>query len=134
MTDRGLRHIVHVRVFVPAALWDASVKFYAETLELALSVRDDRHGYAIFEFPYGPTLGVEIDAPEPGEPPASGTFTAFSFLVDDVDRVYRDLVARGVRFVEPPDTRFWGGRLADFADPAGNVMTLVQYPKSRPAS
>jgi predicted enzyme related to lactoylglutathione lyase len=29
---------------------------------------------------------------------------------------------------------FWGGRLAHFADPAGNVLTLAQYPKARPAT
>jgi len=37
-------------------------------------------------------------------------------------------VEKGVEFVEEPTRQFWGGWLADFRDPTGNVLTLVQNP------
>ena len=129
MTPGPLRHVSHVQVFVLPALWEASVKFYSDTLGIALRVRDDAGGYAIFGFEGGPTLGLEPDRPEAGEPPASGKFTGFSFRVDDVDRVHADLLAKGVVFEHGPETMPWGGRLAHFKDPSDNVLTLVQYPK-----
>ena len=129
MQPGTLRHVVHVRVFVRPDSWDASLAFYAAALGLSLQVRDDVHRHALFTFASGPTLGLEQDVPDDGEPPASGKFTGISFQVDDVDRVHAELVARGVTFVHPPETMFWGGRLAHLQDPSGNVLTLAQYPK-----
>jgi predicted enzyme related to lactoylglutathione lyase len=34
-------------------------------------------------------------------------------------------VAKGVHFTAPPEKQEWGGTLAHFEDPAGNVLTLV---------
>lgn len=131
MSSSALRRIAHVRVFVLGDRWDACVRFYAETLGLTLCERDDEHGHAQFRLSDGPALGLEIDRPEPGEEPASGRFVGVSFAVDDVDAVHASLVSRGVEFPHPPETMFWGGRLAHFRDPSGNVLTLAEYPKTR---
>ncbi len=48
------------------------------------------------------------------------------FLVQDVDQAYRTLRERGVRFLKEPHDTPWGGRIALFADPDGNVLQLVQ--------
>jgi predicted enzyme related to lactoylglutathione lyase len=56
-----------------------------------------------------------------------GRLLAVSFAVDDIDGAYRNLVARGVSFPEPPMTQRWGGTLAFPSDPDGNVLTLVGW-------
>src|SRR5262245_46573422 len=43
-----------------------------------------------------------------------------SFLVDDVDRTYAELTARGVVFSIPPADQDWGARIAALKDPDGN--------------
>lgn len=48
------------------------------------------------------------------------------FLVRDVDDAYQTLRERGGRFLEEPHDTAWGGRIALFADPDGNVLQLVQ--------
>ncbi len=61
----------------------------------------------------------------------SGTPTAgleLGFAVANLDNALARLIGTGARVSAPPRTEEWGGRTAKFADPAGNVVTLVQYP------
>jgi uncharacterized glyoxalase superfamily protein PhnB len=44
--------------------------------------------------------------------------------VTDIDAAYTELSAKGVRFPMVPSDQPWGGRLALFADPDGNVLYL----------
>ena len=46
--------------------------------------------------------------------------------VDDVDAVYKDLTAKGLKFIKPPISQAWGRRTAYFADPEGNLWELWQ--------
>jgi lactoylglutathione lyase len=55
--------------------------------------------------------------------------TLFKFLmqfeVDDVDLTCRDLLDRGVSFINRPhDQAAWGSRVAHFNDPDGNIIEL----------
>jgi len=52
-------------------------------------------------------------------------------LVLDVDEAYQTLYERGVCFLKEPHDTPWGGRIALFTDPDGNVLQLVQidWPK-----
>jgi predicted enzyme related to lactoylglutathione lyase len=61
---------------------------------------------------------------------ATGRFTGFSFSVDDAQRVCDELDELGVAIVGQPEQQVWGGTLAHIADPSGNVLTLVQYPRT----
>ncbi|MEN3950938.1 VOC family protein [Iodidimonas sp. SYSU 1G8] len=54
-----------------------------------------------------------------------GRFVGVSIAVEDMDAVYGDLTARGVPFNGPPEPQPWGGTLAYFRDPSGNVLTLM---------
>lgn len=54
-----------------------------------------------------------------------GRFTGVSFDTDDIERAYRRLFALGVPFQGPPEKQDWGGSLAHFRDPDGNLLTLV---------
>jgi predicted enzyme related to lactoylglutathione lyase len=54
-----------------------------------------------------------------------GRFVGASLRVIDIDATYRDLLAKGVAFVEPPERMPRGGVLAHFKDPDGNILTLL---------
>ena len=47
--------------------------------------------------------------------------------VDDVDKMYKTLKGKGVKFVTEPEDKYWGGRTATFADPDGNRFILVSF-------
>jgi predicted enzyme related to lactoylglutathione lyase len=52
-----------------------------------------------------------------------GTFFNGSFACDDVQATYRQLSARGVQFVKPPEKLPWG-EFAIFKDPDGNQFVM----------
>ncbi|MGA9839819.1 MAG: VOC family protein [Thermoplasmata archaeon] len=55
--------------------------------------------------------------------------TYFAIFLDDVDREYEELKAKGVHFVKPPTTQPWGQRIAYFEDPEGNLWEISHFPK-----
>ena len=70
--------------------------------------------------------GVEIGL-APGTPGCERDGAAcVDFLVDDVDQAYQTLNERGVSFKKRPHDTPWGGRIAQFSDPDGNLLQLVQ--------
>jgi catechol 2,3-dioxygenase-like lactoylglutathione lyase family enzyme len=56
---------------------------------------------------------------------APGRFLGVSIAVADIEAVYRDLSGKGVPFEGSPETQPWGGTLAYFRDPSGNILTLM---------
>jgi catechol 2,3-dioxygenase-like lactoylglutathione lyase family enzyme len=100
--------------------------FYGDTL--GLTVKWD-YGTAV-GYDVGADLIVEaFDDQEDEEDPdllrSPGGFLGVSLQVDDIDACYRDLQIKGVHFVAPPEKMPWGGTLAHFKDPSGNVLTLL---------
>jgi lactoylglutathione lyase len=67
-------------------------------------------------------IGTEPRDAQPGA--ASHALLAAS--VEDVDAMYADLKARGVRVLNPPTDQAWGLRTAYFADPEGNFWEIHQ--------
>jgi predicted enzyme related to lactoylglutathione lyase len=103
-----------------------AVAFFRDALGLPLQFEDEKFGYASFA-PPGVRLGiarVDPNAPETGE--MVGRHTGVGFGVADLDAAHRELAARGVRFPMPPSKQPWGGYLATFADPDGNIFYLDQ--------
>ena len=49
------------------------------------------------------------------------------FLTEDVDGKHREWLERGVEFLQPPRQPPWGGVFASFADPDGNVLTIMGF-------
>ena len=43
--------------------------------------------------------------------------------------IYNKMVEDGVIFLRPPEVQHWGGMVATFEDPDGNVLQLMQQPK-----
>lgn len=100
--------------------------FYEGTL--GMSVAED-HGLLRLTVSSGAQVLVY---PKPNHEPA--TFTILNFPVGDVEAAVDDLTARGVTFLrydgfeqdEKGIFRGEGPLIAWFADPAGNVLSIVQ--------
>ena len=111
-----------LRVFVDDL--DAAREFYATTL--GLPVLWDLEPMGAVGFDLGATLIVERADPADAEQVALiGRFVGVSIEVADLEQTYRSLTAAGVVFEGPPEAQAWGGTLAHFRDPAGNVLTLL---------
>ncbi len=50
--------------------------------------------------------------------------------VDDIHALHRQLTHFGVEFIRPPEKEGWGGWVATFKDPDGNIVQLLQFPAS----
>jgi len=107
----------------------AAEAFYREVLGLAVERQD-----AMLTLRLGGGTEVLV-YPKPDHRPA--TFTILNFPVADIDRAVEELVARGVSLiryddflhdelgiVRPPAGE--GPLIAWFADPAGNVLAVIQ--------
>jgi catechol 2,3-dioxygenase-like lactoylglutathione lyase family enzyme len=66
--------------------------------------------------------GITLFTPE-GQENRIGTFTGISFVADDVKATWKELVAKGVTFIQEPQEADWG-TAAIFADPDGNQFVL----------
>ena len=109
--------IGYVNVFVNDI--EAAVAFYRDTLGLTPNNLDMEFGYASFNA--GPvSFGVAAD---PGSD-LVGRHTGVGFITPDIDARYAALVAAGVEFEMPPTAQPWGGTLALFKDPDGNIFYL----------
>jgi predicted enzyme related to lactoylglutathione lyase len=55
-----------------------------------------------------------------------GGNTGIGFVVEDLDAAHKELAGRDVAFTMEPARQPWGGYMAMFADPDGNVFYLDQ--------
>jgi predicted enzyme related to lactoylglutathione lyase len=114
----------YVNVFVSDL--DRSIEFYADVLGLELTQRDDEFGYASFSAgPIGIGLArVDTEAPEMAG--LVGRHTGVGLGVADVEGAAAELESRGVKLPMQPSKQPWGGFMATFEDPDGNVFYLDQ--------
>lgn len=133
--------LAFVRVFVTD--WERAIRFYEQTLGMSVVFRSDELGWAQLETGgrpepasgRGAQLALErvqpgYEAPVPGsEEPLVGRFVGVSLEVTDIYGTVKSLAERGVSFVSPPERQPWGGVLAHFRDPDGNVLTLFGAPR-----
>ena len=66
--------------------------------------------------------------PEQWQPPGEPNFY---FYVDDVDRAFEVLSAKGVAFEQPPTNMPWGHRMAVLRDPEGRRVCLAKNLQQR---
>ena len=48
----------------------------------------------------------------------------------DIHEMHKSLSAKGVEFLRTPEQEHWGGWVATFLDPDGNVLQMLQQPPS----
>ena len=53
-----------------------------------------------------------------------------NLAVDDIHASYQRLRGKGVEFIREPEKEHWGGYVATFKDPDGNVLQLLQQPSA----
>jgi len=112
--------IGYVNVFVSDIA--KAVVFYRDVLGLKVRHEDGAFGYASVDA--GPvSLGLSL----PGDrPELVGRHTGIGFVVEDLIDEHARLAAAGVDFTMEPSEQPWGGFMAMFKDPDGNVYYLDQ--------
>jgi len=104
-----------------------ALAFYRDTLGLALLFADEGFQYARFQ---AGTVPFAIAAgPDAAKGRAATIHTGIGFCVPDVDAAYRALAAKGVHVTMTPQKQPWGGYMAMFADPGGNIFYLDTPPR-----
>jgi predicted enzyme related to lactoylglutathione lyase len=103
---------------------EAMTAFYRDVLRLPVhSVRPHFVAFQLGEVRL--SVGLHSAVHGPAKEPVRVTV---NFNVADIHAVYRELLARGVVFVRPPEREHWGGWVASFRDPDGNLLQLLQQP------
>jgi predicted enzyme related to lactoylglutathione lyase len=116
--------ITHIKfVSIPTRDQDAALAFYTEKLGFRV----------ITDQPFGPQRWIELRVGSsetrfvlftpPGQEERIGSQFNGSLACDDVEATYRQLSARGVEFVSPPQKQPWG-EFAIMKDPDGNQFVL----------
>jgi len=108
---------------------DRSVEFYRDKLGIPLKFQSPEWT----EFATGTTTlalhggGVPADGPPSGDPSKRAGACSIGFNVQDVDKTYEELKAKGITFVMPPTQREGEGiRLAVAIDPDGLPVSFAQ--------
>jgi predicted enzyme related to lactoylglutathione lyase len=112
-------------VSIPVTDQDRALAFYTNALGFGI-VTDQPMGpgqqrWIELKIP-GAATGVTLFTAD-GHQDRIGTFQGISFLVDDVQKTYDDLKAKGVEFSQPPTKQPWG-TFAIFKDVDGNQFVL----------
>ena len=103
-----LDHALHFYTHVLRLKKRADIRFGEGQRWLTVAPRDD---------------DVEI-ALQPAERGEVGRVTGIVFGSADPERTVAELKARGVEFIQEPESREWGAGMAQFRDPDGNVFVL----------
>lgn len=109
---------------VPVSDQDRALAFYTEKLGFVVATDqpfDGNQRWIELRIP-GAETRVVLFTPD-GQKDRIGTFSAISFMTDDVARTYDELTRRGVEFAGPPQSAEWGSH-AIFKDPDGNSFVL----------
>jgi lactoylglutathione lyase len=106
-----------------------SVEFYRDKLGIPLKFESPEWT----EFQTGATTlalhggGVQQDRSAAGDPSKTAGTCSIGFNVEDVDKTYEELKARGIFFVMPPTQREGEGiKLAVCVDPDGLPVSFAQ--------
>ena len=110
--------------------FDGLMEFYSKKVGLPVRLRAD--GYAEFAIEgakfalLSRSRALElIGDTQGGRPAAASDACAVTVLVEDADRVFRELSGRGVSFIGAPKDRPWGQRSVYFRDPEGHLVEIA---------
>ena len=112
-----------VRIYVTD--WDRALDFYSNTLGMPVAFAGADMGWAELDTGEAHLALQRVDPDDAEGNDLVGRFLSVSLQVDDIQATYETLRTRGVEFLEPPEAQPWGGVLAHFRDPDGNVLTLL---------
>ena len=124
MTMGSIDGLAGVLIWTAADRFPAMARFYRETLGLApRSAKDD---FINFDW-HGIRLSVGVHD-RVGGTSRDPLRLMINLSVTDIRAVHDRLVRAGIVFTRAPEREEWGGWVATFADPDGNVLQLMQLP------
>jgi predicted enzyme related to lactoylglutathione lyase len=109
---------------IPVRDQDRALSFYTEKLGFRILTDQqfsDTQRWIELSIP-GAETGIVLFTP-PGHEDRIGTSVNTSWEVDDIQKAYEELVAKGVEFVGPPQKQPWG-TYAVMKDSEGNQIVL----------
>jgi catechol 2,3-dioxygenase-like lactoylglutathione lyase family enzyme len=109
-----------VRLFVSDI--ERAKQFYCDQLGMPLKADGRDNGFLLFDLG---TVSLVVEKSSDANQSLVGRFAGLSFSVEDVNKVYSDLVARGVEFMGQPQVQPWGGTTVSLLDPDRNGLSLV---------
>ena len=119
-----IRGLAGVLIWTEPARFEAMARFYRDRLGLA--PRTSKPDFVSFDWG-GVRLSVSIHDRVSG--PSRDPFRIMvNLAVDDIRAVHARLAAAGVVFTRSPEAEEWGGQVATFLDPDGNLIQLMQLP------
>ena len=124
MTMGSIDGLAGVLIWTSADRFPAMARFYRETLGLA--PRSDKADLVNFDW-RGVRLSVGVHD-RVGGTSQDPLRLMVNLTVTDIRAVHDRLVRAGVVFTRSPEREDWGGWVATFADPDGNVLQLMQLP------
>ena len=99
---------------------ERAVHFYEKVLELQKKYEfKDYAGFDCGGIEIGLKTWGEMEKPRKGEP-------CINFLVENIEKAYRNLQKNGVKIVEGPKETLWGSRILLFEDPDGNLLQMSE--------
>jgi predicted enzyme related to lactoylglutathione lyase len=99
-------------------------KFYGDVLGFKTEQSESKLNYLFVHITPNSTLGFMPPHPQmTGEQPPPKEPTLY-FVVEDVDKVFATLMAKGVAFMGPPQEMPWGHRVVMTTDPEGRTVML----------
>lgn len=111
-------------VAIPVRNQDAALTFYTEKLGFrVLTDQPFNDEQRWIELGVGRSETRVVLFTMTGHEALVGTPSNVTFLADDVEKTYRELLGRGVEFVQEPRTADWGSA-AIFRDQDGNQFVL----------
>ena len=123
--DAGkIQGIAGVLIWTEAGRFEAMARFYRD--RLGLTPRTSKPDFINFDWG-GVRLSVSVHDRVTGA--SQDPFRIMvNLAVDDIRAVHARLADAGVAFTRPPETEDWGGQVASFLDPDGNLIQLMQLP------
>ena len=113
---------------VGVTLWTDNLermfRFYNDTLQLPLHSRhDDFVAFQLGEIRFN--IGLHGNISGLSQDP----YRIMPHLgVEDIHGEHQRLLQEGVEFIRPPEQEHWGGWIATFKDPDGNILQMLQFP------
>jgi predicted enzyme related to lactoylglutathione lyase len=109
---------------IPVKDQDRALRFYTEKLGFRILTDQqfsEKQRWIELSIP-GAETGLALFTPE-GHEDRIGTFMNTSWEVDNVEKTYDELVAKGVEFAGPPQKQPWGTTVV-LKDSEGNQIVL----------
>ena len=109
-------------IWTEATRFAAMARFYRD--QLGLTPRTSKPDFINFDWG-GVRLSVGVHDRVQG---ASGDPLRImvNLAVEDIYQAHARLAGAGVVFTRPPEAEEWGGRVATFLDPDGNLLQLLE--------